>query len=44
MFLENYYFNKDIEICSNNSWHVEYDEQYYDEKRLDLFLEATRKV
>ena len=44
MLLEKYYFNKDIEIYSNNSYYVEPDEEYYDEKCIDLFLETIRKV
>ena len=38
MFLENYYFNRDIEIYSNSSEYVESDEEYYDGKCIDLFL------
>ena len=39
--IEKYNFNKDIEICSNNSYYVDSDEDYYDEKCVDLFLETV---
>ena len=29
VFLEKYNFNKDIDICSNNSYYVDSDEEYY---------------
>ena len=32
LFLPNYNFNKDIEIYSNNSYYVDSDEEYYDER------------
>ena len=38
VFLENYYFNRDVEIYSNSSKYVESDEEYYDGKCIDLFL------
>ena len=50
---ENYYckkiletcnFNKDKENCSNNSYCVDYDEEYYHVKCVDLILETTRKI
>ena len=44
MLLEKYYFNKDIEIYSNNSYYVESDEEYYEGKCRDLFLETIRKI
>ena len=44
MFLEKCYFNKDIEIYSKNSYYVDSDEEYYDEKFIDLFLETIRKI
>ena len=44
MFLEKYYFNKGIEVYSNNSYYVESEEEYYDEKCIVLFLEAIRKI
>ena len=44
MFLEKYYFNKDIENFSNDSYYVESDEEYYDEKCIDLCLETIRKI
>ena len=44
MFLEKYNFNKDIKIYSNNSYYVDSDEKYYDEKFMDLSLETTRKM
>ena len=44
VFLEKYYFDKDIEIYSNNSYYVESDEKYYDKKCIDLFLETIRKI
>ena len=31
------------EIYSNNSYYVESDEEYYDEKCIDLILETVRK-
>ena len=40
VFFEKYYFNKDTETYSNE----ESDEKYYDEKRIDLFLEAIIKI
>ena len=40
MFFEKYYFNKDTEIYSIE----ESDEKYYDEKCIDLFLEAITKI
>ena len=37
-FLEKYYFIEDIEIfCSN------FDEEYYDEECINVFLEALKK-
>ena len=44
MFLEKYYSNKNIEINSNNFYYVESDEEYYDEKCIDLFLETKREI
>ena len=45
MFLEKYNnFNKDIEIYCNNSYNVDSDEGYYDEKCAGLFLETARKI
>ena len=40
VFFEKYYFNKDTETYSNE----ESDAKYYDEKRMDLFLEAIIKI
>ena len=42
--LEKYYFNKDIETYSNKSYYLEPDEEYYDEKCIDLFLGTKRKI
>ena len=44
MLLEKYNFNKDIEVYSNNSYYADSDEEYYDEKFIDLFLETIRKI
>ena len=44
VFLEKYIFNKDIKIYSNNSYYVDSDEEYYDKKCIDLFLESIRKI
>ena len=44
MVLEKYNFNKDIEVYSNNSYYADSDEEYYDEKFRDLFLETIRKI
>ena len=44
VFLQKYYFDKDIEIYSNNSYYVESDEKYYDKKCINLFLETIRKI
>ena len=44
VLLEKYYFDKDIEIYSNNSYYVESDEEYYEGKCRDLFLETIRKI
>ena len=38
VFLEKYYFIKDIEIFCSNS-----DEEYYDEECINLFLETLKK-
>ena len=32
-----YNFNKVIEICSNNSYYVDSDEEYYDKKCMVYF-------
>ena len=37
VFLEKYYFIQDMETFSSNS-----DEEYYDEKCINLFLETLR--
>ena len=37
-FLEKYYFIEDIEVFCSNS-----DEEYYDEKCINLFLETLTK-
>ena len=42
MFLEKYNFNKGREIYSNNSYNVDSDGGYYDEKCIDLFLETIK--
>ena len=39
-----YNFNKDTEVYSNNSSYVDSDEEYYDEKCMNLFLETIRKI
>ena len=44
VFWQKYYFNKDIEIYSKNSYYVEPGEEYYDEICTDLFLETIRKI
>ena len=44
VFLEKYNFNKDIEIYSNNSYYIDSDKEYYDEKQISLFLETIRKI
>ena len=44
VFLEKYNFNKDIEIYSNNSYCIDSDKEYYDEKQISLFLETIRKI
>ena len=44
VFLEKYNFNKDIEIYSNNSYYIDSDKEYYDEKEIFLFLETIRKI
>ena len=44
MLLEKYIFNKDKEIHSNNSYYLNSDKEYYDEKYLDLFLETIREI
>ena len=44
VFLEEYDFNKDTEIYSNNSYYVDSDEEYYDEECIDLFLETLTKI
>ena len=38
VFLEKYNFDNDIEVYSNNSYCVDFDEECYDEKCIDLFL------
>ena len=43
-FLKIYNFNKDTEIYYNNFYYVDSDEEYYDEKCMDLFLETIRKI
>ena len=42
MFLQKYHFYNDIEIYSNNSYYIDSDEEYYDEKCIDLFLETIK--
>ena len=44
MCLEKYNFNKNIDVYSNNSYHVDSDEEYYDEKWIDSFLATIRKI
>ena len=41
VILEKYDFNKN-RICSNYSYYEDSDEEYYDEKYIDLFLETIR--
>ena len=43
-FLKIYNFNKDTEIYYNNCYYVDSDEEYYDEKCMNLFLETIRKI
>ena len=43
VFLEKYSFDKDIEMYSNNSYFVESDEEYYNEKCIDLFIFRNNK-
>ena len=38
------YIVQDIETYSNNFYYVDSDEEYYDEKCVDLFSEAIRKI
>ena len=44
MFLEKYNFNKDIKIYSNSSYYVDSDEEYYDEKCIDLVLDTMKEI
>ena len=40
----NYYLKKFLKIYYNNFYYVDSDEEYYDEKCMDLFLETIRKI
>ena len=44
VFLEKHNSNKEIEICSDNSYCVDFDEECYDEKCQDLFRNNKKNM
>ena len=44
VFLEKHNSNKEIEICSDNSYWVDFDEEYYDAKYEDFFRNNKKNM